>query len=99
MQSCPLPTSAPPQQFQHRSGALCNLLAYTTWTHSFTLLHLERLQGGFYGNNRQGKKKHMIKKQMFGGSLDKKNPIPPPLTSPFLLTLCQQLPHHTCPRG
>jgi hypothetical protein len=24
---------------------------------------------------------------MFGGSLDKKNPIPPPLTSPSLLTL------------
>jgi hypothetical protein len=47
----------------------------------------------------KGKKKQMIKKQMFGGSLDKKNPIPPPLTSPSLLTLCQQLPHPICPGG
>lgn len=69
--------------FQHRSGALCaKLLAYTAWTHSFTLLQLERLQGAFMATTGKGKKKHMIRKQMFGGSLDKKNPILPSLTFP-----------------
>jgi len=56
-------------------------------------------RGAFMATTGKGKKKNMIKKQMFGGSLDKNNPIPPPLTSLFLLTLCQQLPHPTCPGG
>lgn len=45
--------------FQHRSGALCaKLLAYTAWTHSFTLLQLERLQGAFMATTGKGKKKN-----------------------------------------